>query len=133
MHQVNRARSMLIWSSLDNDAAVTQPSHLIRLSAALLLFLWTTPCVCQQQTPNILCREGDGVFDAEFGNGVTVHVGATRDPGPTTLAIRACSAKLNWDEQELFVAKGASQLDLDAFGIDMGDGIPVAAFQIKKA
>jgi hypothetical protein len=133
MPQVNRARSMLMWFSPDSDAAMTQPSHIIRLSAALLLFLWTTPCICQQQTRNILCHEGDGVFDAEFSSGITVHVGATRGRGPTTLAIRACSAKLNWDEQELFVAKGASQLDLDAFGVDMGDGIPVAAFQIKKA
>jgi len=47
--------------------------------------------------------------------------------------MRACAAKLNWEKQELLVATGASQLDLDAFGVDMGDGVPLAAFQIKKS
>jgi hypothetical protein len=37
------------------------------------------------------------------------------------------------EKQELLVATGASQLDLDAFGVDLGDGVPVAAFQIKKS
>jgi hypothetical protein len=38
-----------------------------------------------------------------------------------------------WEKGELPVARGASQLDLDAFGVDFGDGIPAAAFQIKKS
>jgi hypothetical protein len=33
----------------------------------------------------------------------------------------------------LVVAASAAEVDLDAFGTDFGDGIPVAAFQIKKA
>ena len=33
----------------------------------------------------------------------------------------------------LVVAESVSQIDLDAFGVDLGDGIPVAAFQIKKS
>jgi len=32
----------------------------------------------------------------------------------------------------LVVARSAAEVDLDAFGTDFGDGIPVAAFQIKK-
>ncbi len=28
---------------------------------------------------------------------------------------------------------GATQIDLDAFGIDLGDGVPVAAFQVRKS
>jgi hypothetical protein len=31
------------------------------------------------------------------------------------------------------VATDASQLDLDVFGVDFGDGLPVAAFQVKKS
>jgi hypothetical protein len=32
----------------------------------------------------------------------------------------------------LVVAGSAAEVDLDAFGTDFGDGIPVASFQIKK-
>ncbi len=86
------------------------------------------------QTParSVLCRDGNGVFDAEFRSGVRVHIGATRNPG-VTLAARTCAAKLNWDKQELTVGTNASELDLDAFGVDLGDGLPVAAFPIKKS
>jgi hypothetical protein len=48
------------------------------------------------------------------------------------LASRACTAKLTWEKQSLTISAGASQLDLDAFGADLGDGVPVAAFQIRK-
>ena len=47
--------------------------------------------------------------------------------------MRACAANLKWETQELLVTAGASQVDLDAFGVDLGDGTPVAAFQIKNA
>lgn len=49
------------------------------------------------------------------------------------LAKRACTAKLRWENQELMVEAEASEVDLDAFGIDLGDGVPIAAFQIKKS
>jgi hypothetical protein len=80
----------------------------------------------------MLCHDGNGIFDAGFRNGVSVHVGAAKERGVAALATRSCAAKLSWDGQELLVATGASQLDIDAFGVDMGDGTPVAAFQIKK-
>jgi hypothetical protein len=89
--------------------------------------------VCQSQTRSILCHNGTGIFDAEFRNGVAVHVGAAREREVAALATRSCAAKLRWHQQELLVATGASQLDVDAFGIDIGDGTPVAAFQIKKS
>jgi len=85
--------------------------------------------LCQMPARNVLCSSGNGTFDAEFRTGVKVHVGAARNG---ELATRACSAKFNWDKQELLVARAASELDLDAFGVDLGDGVPVAAFQIKK-
>ncbi len=59
-----------------------------------------------------------------------MHVGAARNG---ELALRACAAKLTWEKQELVIATGVAQLDLDAFGADLGDGVPVAAFQAKKS
>ena len=90
-------------------------------------------CLGQPQAGSILCRGGSGTFDAEFRTGVAVHVGAARENGTATLATRACEAKLGWEKQELVVVTGASQVDLDAFGVDFGNGEPAAAFQIKKS
>ncbi len=82
----------------------------------------------QPQAQTILCSAGNRKFDAGFRTGVKVHVGAARNGG---LAMRACAANLKWETQELLVTAGASQVDLDAFGVDFGDGTPVAAFQIS--
>jgi hypothetical protein len=101
------------------------------LIVALLIFLYgATLGVCQSQPRSILCTAAGGSFDAEFRTEVKVHVGAARNG---ELATRACAAKLTWDKQELVIATGVSQLDLDAFGADLGDGVPVAAFQTKKS
>jgi hypothetical protein len=90
---------------------------------------WAMLSICQTQD-RILCNRGDGNFDAEFRTGIKVHVGAARSG---ELGTRACAAKLSWEKQELVVATGVAQLDLDAFGVDFGDGVPAAAFQIKKS
>jgi hypothetical protein len=103
--------------------------QLRRWAIAVFFLFWATLSICETQARIVLCRDGDGNFDAEFRTGVKVHVGAARDGG---LATRTCGAKLSWEKQELVVASGASQLDLDAFGVDLGDGVPVAAFQVKK-
>jgi hypothetical protein len=50
-----------------------------------------------------------------------------------TLATRACAARLSSEKQELIVAADAVQVDLDTFGVDLGYGVPVAAFQIKES
>jgi hypothetical protein len=86
--------------------------------------------VCQAQTHGVLCRDGVGDFDAEFPTGVGAHVGATRN---LELAARACEAALNWGDQNLAVATASPQLDLDAFGVDLGFGMPVVAFQVKRS
>lgn len=122
------------WFLTTTGVAVRlQTSGLIRLSAILLFLFSPVLSVCQFQTRSILCHDGNGIFDATFRTGVSVHVGAARERGAATLATRSCAAKLSWDEHELLVTTGASRLDLDAFGVDMGDGRPLAAFQIKKA
>lgn len=102
----------------------------IRSAVTAFLLFYATLGVCQTTGRNVLCNDGDGKFDTEFGTGVRVHVGAARNGG---LATRACAAKLGWEDQELVVATGVAQLDVDAFGVDFGDGVPAAAFQIKKS
>jgi hypothetical protein len=119
-------------ASLDRDRIVRRPRLGRRLAAGGVLLccvFWATLSTCQAQV-RILCNRGDGNFDAEFRTGIKVHVGAARNG---ELATRACAAKLRWEKQELVVATGVAQLDLDAFGVDLGDGVPTAAFQIKKS
>lgn len=103
----------------------------LRLVASSLLFLsWATLSIGQTQGREVLCRSGDGNFDAESRTGIKLHVGAVRNG---ELATRACAAKLSWGKQEVVVATGVAQLDLDAFGADLGNGVPVAAFQIRES
>jgi len=118
----------------DDDRMTRRSVRLARLAAVSLFLFWPTPCICQTQARSVLCRGGEGTFDAEFRTGVKVHVGAarTKDGGSEGFATHACAARLSWEKQELLVATDASQLDLDAFGVDLGDGIPVACFSDKE-
>src|SRR5712671_3428889 len=86
--------------------------------------------VCQAQSHDVICDKGAGDFEAEFRTGVKVHVGAARNG---ELATRLCDAALSWDKGNLAIAASASQLDVDAFGVDLGLGVPVVAFQVKKS
>jgi hypothetical protein len=104
-------------------------NRLAGASVSFFLF-WATLSTSQTRGRSVVCDGGDGTFDAEFGTGIKVHVGAARNG---ELATRACAAKLGWENQELVVAAGVSQLDVDAFGVDFWDGELVAAFQIKKS
>jgi hypothetical protein len=100
------------------------------VTLALFLFSCLTAPSLHPQNRDVLCRDGDGEFAAEFPTGVKVRVGPARRDG---LAIRACEATLSWNEQTQVVATGASQMDLDAFGVDLGLGAPVVALQVKKS
>ncbi len=114
----------------DRDGIVPHVSRCLCLAAKSFFLLLATMCLSQTPVHSVLCNGGDGAFAVEFRTGIKVHVGAARNGG---LATRACAAKLSWENQELLVAMAVSQLDLDAFGVDLGDGVPVAAFQIKKS
>jgi hypothetical protein len=85
--------------------------------------------VCFAQTDDVLCRGGNGKFEASFHQ-VKVHVGAARSGG---LATRTCEASLTSDGQDVTVASGAWEIDLDAFGVDLGIGGSVASFQVKQS
>jgi hypothetical protein len=78
----------------------------------------------------VLCNEGSGSFEAAFHTGVKVRVGAAKKGG---LATRLCEAAVRWDQHNELVATDAFQLDIDAFGVDVGMGAPVVTFQVKKS
>ena len=103
----------------------------IRIAAlmALLSCCFSAP-VCRAQNRDVVCRDGDGEFHATSDTGVQVSVGAGRNDG---LAVRVCQAELTWGDQKLVVASHAAQVDIDAFGIDLGVGAPVVALQVRQA
>ena len=103
-----------------------------RIGTLLAMFLFS--CVlgtaCHAQTHDVICNLGSGDFEAEFHTGVKVHVGPARNG---KLATRVCEASLSWNKQNSVITAEASQLDVDVFGVDIGMGVPVVAFQMKKA
>ena len=106
------------------------PYRRVAIAFATLLLLCSIRTLAQDYDHQILCMDGDGGFQAESASGITVKVSATKSGGMST---RACEATLMWNKQALPVATNATQIDLDGFGIDLGLGAPVAAFQIKNS
>jgi hypothetical protein len=105
------------------------PPSWLRLACCACLLAGTAG-LCQRPVRQALCADGDGHFEKQFHAGVGVNVGPTRSGN---LAARSCAASLHWGKQELPVASGVSQLDLDVFGADLGLGSPVAAFQVRAS
>lgn len=85
---------------------------------------------CRAQTEPVVCHAGSGNFEAASPTGITVQVGAARAEG---FARRECEATLLWDKGKVVVTTGVAQMDVDAFGIDLGLGPPVVTLQVKKA
>lgn len=106
-----------------------QSSRILAGTVLFLLFL-LIPGACRAQNHDVICRDGAGEFEAQSHSGVSVRVGAARSEG---LAARICEAEIRWADQKLVVAPEAAQLDIDAFGVDMGLAAPVVALQIKNA
>jgi hypothetical protein len=108
------------------------PFRFRRGAASLGLFLLScvTASACHAQTHDVVCRDGVGDFEAEFPTGVKVRVGPARIGD---LESRVCAAAISWSDQKLAIADTASQADVDAFGVDLGVGAPVAAIQIKRS
>src|SRR5260221_5409124 len=127
------------WSKHPENSSTPPPDRVqtspvrFRCSApalALFLFSCVTPRVSHAQSHDVICLDGEGDFASEFRTGVKVRVGAARNGG---LATRVCEAALSWNNENLVVAAEASQVDVDAFGVDLGAGVPVVAFQVKKS
>ena len=112
------------------EFAMDLPRICAKSGLALFLLSCLTSSVCHAQSHGVVCREGAGDFEAEFQTGVKVRAGAARNG---ELKARVCEAALSWGDQNLAVADAASQADIDAFGVDLGLGAPVAALQVKKS
>jgi hypothetical protein len=97
--------------------------------ALALALCCVTASLCVAQDHDVLCSDGSGSFQAEFHTGVTVQVRAARTG---ELATRTCEATLGLNNNSLIIATNASQLDVDTFGVDLGLGVPVTTFQVKK-
>ncbi len=102
------------------------------VKSGLILFLFSclTANACHAQSRDVVCRGGVGFFEAEYPTGVRVHVGASM---VGELEARVCEAALSWGDQHLVISDAAPELDIDAFGVDMGLGAPVVAAQVKKS
>jgi hypothetical protein len=89
-----------------------------------------TSSLCPAQEHNVLCSDGSGSLHADFRTGVGLQVGAARTG---ELAARTCQATLSWRQGSLIVSAHAPEIDVDAFGVDLGLGEPVAALQVRKS
>ena len=109
---------------------VTRPPHIDGLN---ILLLFGFVCVAFNsglaQTRYVVCDDGYGNFKTVV-NGVSVTVGAAKSEG---FAKRSCGGALGWDGRDLTVVAEASQVDVDVLGVDLGLGVPVVAFQVKKS
>jgi hypothetical protein len=94
------------------------------------LLFWAIAGVCHAQSGAVVCHNGIGNFEAISLTGVSVQVGAARSQG---FARRECEGALLWEKSKALIATGVAEMDVDAFGIDLGVGSPVATFQVKKA
>lgn len=102
------------------------------VKSGLILFLFSclTASACHAQSRDVVCRGGVGFFEAEYPTGVKVHVGASL---VGELEARVCEGALSWGDQHLAISDAAPELDIDAFGVDLGLGAPVVAAQVKKS
>jgi hypothetical protein len=95
---------------------------------ALVLLVCASSSLAQDH--EVLCTNGGGSFQAATSLGIIVSVGAAKSGGMST---RICDATLRWKDQLVTVASGAAQVDLDAFGADLGLEVPIAAFQVRAS
>ena len=116
-----------------NTFARFVPAGLCRMNARKILsflLFWAIAGTCHAQNGAVVCHDGIGNFEAVSLTGVSVQVGAARSEG---FARRACEGTLLWEKSKALIASGVTEMDVDAFGIDLGVGTPVATFQVKKA
>lgn len=98
-------------------------------TGTLLLFVFTISGACRSHAQRYLCSDGFGSFSSEFSTGITVTVGPAKNDG---FATHSCGASLRWGKHVVPVVTGAYRVDIDVMGADLGLGVPVVAFQIKR-
>lgn len=133
-----------IWQTLSRNSSSENPSsrsvrrdhrnslqfRRVPIALGFVLFSCLSAVPCHAQSRDVVCREGVGDFEAESLTGVRVRVGPARFED---LESRVCAASLGWGDQTLAITDSASETDVDAFGVDLGVGTPVAALQVKKS
>src|SRR5580704_7860404 len=124
-----KKRASLLTSRRGENTLARFVSLSARQIAALLVF-WAIAGACHAQSGAVVCRDGIGNFEAISLTGVSVQVGAARSQEFTR---RECEGALLWEKSKALIATGVAEMDVDAFGIDLGVGSPVATFQVKKA
>ena len=123
---------MRLLSTCSSESRASPRLPIVAIFRALLLFAFFYAACgsCCGQAEGALCSAGSGQFVSKFDTGVTVTVGAEKNEG---FATRACEAALSWKKTSLTVVRDAWQVDIDLLGADLGQGGPVAAFQIQKS
>src|SRR5215471_1646968 len=112
------------------DLAYSQLRTTLR-SASLVLFLCPLLThICAAQSHDVVCRDGDGSFQAESSSGVALVVRAAR---AGELATRSCQANLRWTDGNLVVASNVPEIDVDTFGTDLGLGSAVTTLQVRQS
>src|SRR6266481_6509434 len=122
----------LLRCSFKRPSSVVAPWRCGTMILAWLAFLCVVSSACRAEIPDVLCKEGSGSFEAAFTGvtGVKVRVGAAKKGG---FGARLCEAAMSWDQHNEVVTTNAFQLDVDAFGVDLGMGVPVVTLQVKKS
>ncbi|MGH9616799.1 MAG: energy transducer TonB [Acidobacteriaceae bacterium] len=98
--------------------------------AVILILFCVIGAVGRAEAQEAVCNDGNGRFEARFPTGVSVLVGAGHSGG---FATRMCDAILSWNHNRLAAVPAAPQVDIDVLGADLGLGVPVVAFQVRKA
>ena len=99
-------------------------------TALLALVVCVASSAARAQSGGAVCDRGYGHFETTFAAGVTVHVGAVPSGG---FAARACQAVLSWRDHRVVAVPATAQVDIDVLGADLGPGVPVVAFVVRKA
>jgi hypothetical protein len=126
----NTAIANRLWWDFQRPSSVVVPWRCGTMTLAWLAFLCLVSSPCRAEIPDVLCNGGSGSLEASFPTGVKVRVGAAKKDG---LARRLCEAAMSWDQHNEVVATDVFQLDVDAFGVDVGVGVPVVTLQVKKS
>jgi len=85
---------------------------------------------CRAETQEVVCDDGNGMYETQMHNGVTVRVGPPVSGG---FSARACSASLILEGAVVTAVAPTAQVDIDVLGADLGFGVPVVAFQVRRA
>ena len=122
-HALCRSRQAV---EAENTAAIYGSTRI----AWLAILFCLAGIVGQSQAQKAVCDTGNGQFETQFPTGVSVRAGAGHSGA---FATRMCTAILSWNQDQLVTVANAPQVDIDVLGVDLGLGLPVVAFQVRKA